>query len=299
MKEDNFLLGQISDKISQCENKYIVTATGFLDAHQQSLARQYCRKHSVAVFEAAEEPGIFETLSEKEKGFSGDFASKDGVFDGMNFSTGESFEFMDFPPVRTLFYGGYEDAERVVLINLPDYARLADNNPLTVIRASKAEGGRALTHRDYLGSLVGLGIKRKLLGDILVRENGADIIVLSDIAEFILSNYCKAGRTALSLSQHHIRELIVPEIKRTRITDTVASLRLDSVTASAFGLARGKAAEAIGRGIVLVNHLEVTKPDFQVKEGDKITLRGKGKACLIEIGGRSRKDRVYITIERY
>lgn len=299
MKEDNFLLGQISDKISQCENKYIVTATGFLDAHQQSLARQYCRKHFVTVYEVADEPGIFKKPSEKEKAFTGDFALKDGAFDGMNFGTGESFEFMDFPPVRTLFYGGYEDAERVVLINLPDYARLADNNPLTVIRACKAEGSRDLTHRDYLGSLVGLGIKRELLGDILVREDGADIIVLSDIAEFILSNYCKAGRTALSLSQHHISELIVPKIKRTRITDTVASLRLDSVTASAFGLARGKAAEAIGRGIVFVNHLEVTKPDFQVKEGDKITLRGKGKACLTEIGGRSRKDRVYITIERY
>ncbi len=299
MKEDNFLLGQISDKISQCENKYIVTATGFLDAHQQSLARQYCRKHFVPVYEAADEPGIFEKPSEKEKDFAGDFASEEGAFDGMNFGTGESFGFMDFPPVRTLFYGGYEDAERVILINLPDYARLADNNPLTVIRACKAEGGRELTHRDYLGSLVGLGIKRELLGDILVREDGADIIVLSDIAEFILSNYCKAGRTALSLSQHHISELIVPKVKRTRITDTVASLRLDSVTASAFGLARGKAAEAIGGGIVFVNHLEVTKPDFQVKEGDKITLRGKGKACLTEIGGRSRKDRVYITIERY
>lgn len=299
MKEDNFLLGQISDRISRCENKYIVTATGFLDVRQQSLARQYCRTHSVTVYEAADEPGLFRNPSEKEKSFTGDAFSEDGAFAGMNYGTEESFEFMDFPPVRTLFYGGYEDAERVILINLPDYARLADENPLTVIRACKAEGSRQLTHRDYLGSLVGLGIKRELLGDILVREDGADIIVLSDIAEFILSNYCKAGRTGLSLSQHHISELIVPEAERTRITDTVASLRLDSVAASAFGLARAKAAEAIGRGLVFVNHVEVTKPDFQVKEGDKITLRGRGKACLTEIGGRSRKDRVYITIERY
>ena len=112
-------------------------------------------------------------------------------------------------------------------------------------------------------------------------------------------NYYKAGRTNLSLSQHTISELIVPQQKRTTITDTVASLRLDSVIASAFGLSRGKAAEAIGRGIVFVNHVEVTKPDFQVSEGDKLTLRGKGKACLLEVGGRSRKDRQYITIEKY
>ncbi len=261
MKEDNFLLGQIADKIAQCENKYIVTATGFLDSHQQSLARIYCRKNFIPVFE------------EEGQG--------------------------DPPPVRTVFYGGYEEAERVILINLPDYADLAAEGPLAVIRAVKAEGSRELTHRDYLGSLIGLGIKREMIGDILVREDGADIICLSEIADFILANYYKAGRTNLSLTRHPIEELIVPEAKRTRITDTVASLRLDSVVSSAFGLSRGKAAEAIGRGLVFVNHVEAVKADFQVKEGDKITLRGKGKACLLEVGGRSRKDRQYITIERY
>ncbi|WP_419025605.1 RNA-binding protein [Emergencia sp.] len=262
MKEDHFLLGQIEDKITQCENKYIATHTGFLDSHQQSLARIYCRKAHIPTFDA--EP-------------QGDA----------------------LPPTRSIFYGGHEEAERVILINLPDYAKLSDYDPLTVIRAAKAEGGRELTHRDYLGSLAALGIKRELLGDILVREDGADIIVLTDIADFILMNYYKAGRTNLSLSQHPVSELIVPPLKRTTMTDTVASLRLDSVMASAFGLSRGKAAEAIGRGLVFVNHVEVIKPDFQVSEGDKLTLRGKGKACLIEVGGRSRKDRQYITIERY
>lgn len=262
MKEDNFLLGQIEDKITQCENKYIVTHTGFLDSHQQSLARIYCRKARVPIF---------------EEELAGD----------------------SLPPTRSIFYGGYEEAERVILISLPDYAKLSDYNPLTVIRATKAEGSRELTHRDYLGSLVGLGIKRELLGDILVREDGADIIALADIADFILMNYYKAGRTNLSLTQQPIGELVVPQQKRAIVTDTVASLRLDSVVASAFGLSRGKAAEAVGRGIVFVNHVEVTKADFSVSEGDKIVVRGKGKACLTEIGGKSRKDRQYITIEKY
>ena len=100
MKEDNFLLGQIEDKITQCENKYIVTHTGFLDSHQQSLARVYCRKAHIPVFD--EEPAH-----------------------------------ENFPPTRSIFYGGYEDAERVVLISLPDYAALEDYDPLTVIRAVK------------------------------------------------------------------------------------------------------------------------------------------------------------------
>ncbi len=265
MKEDSFFLGQLEDKITQSENKYITTYTNFMDGHQQSLARIYCRKNFVTVME--------EDLPAEEMG--------------------------NLPPTRSIFYGGYPDAERVILVNLPDYTFLENENPLTIIRAVKAEGSRELTHRDYLGSLVGLGIKRELLGDILVRPDGADIIVMEDITDFIMMNYYKAGRTNLSLSQHPMEELIIPPRKTQSITDTVASLRLDSVTASAFGLSRGKASEAITRGIVFVNHMETTKPDFQVGEGDKITLRGKGKACLIEIGGKSRKDRQYIKIERY
>jgi len=278
MKEDNFFLGQLADKIAQCENKYITTYTNFMDTHQQSIARIYCKKNFIPVLD--EDP-----------------ASKGS--DASDWSSAGVSGFGHLPPTRSVFYGGYKDAERVILINMPDYTTLEEENPLTVIRAIKAEGSRELTHRDYLGSLVGLGIKRELLGDILVREDGADIIVMSDIADFIMMHYGKAGRTNLSLTKMEIKDLIVPEQKKTVITDTVASLRLDCVAASAFGLSRGKASEAITRGIVFVNHMEVTKPDYQLSEGDKITLRGKGKAVLSEIGGKSRKDRQYIKIERY
>ncbi len=263
MKEDHFFLAQIEDKIAQSENRYIVTRTGFMDAHQQSLARQYCRKHHIPVTEAS--------LADRP----------------------------DRMPVRTVFYGGYEDAERVILINLPEYADLETEDPLAVIRAEKKEGSRELTHRDYLGSLTGLGIKRDLIGDILVRGDGADIIVLNEIADFLLTHYAKAGRTALSLAPVGIEELIVPERQLQRITDTVSSLRLDCIVASAFGLSRKKAAEAIARGIVFVDHVEAAKPDAQVEEGSSIVLRGKGKARLAEVGGRSRKDRQYIAIEKY
>jgi len=265
MKEERFFLGQLADRISQCENKYIVTYTNFMDSHQQSIARSYCRKNFIPVLEEDLLPEVVDSI----------------------------------PATRSVFYGGYKDAERVILISLPDYAFLQQENPLTVVRAIKAEGSRELTHRDYLGSLIGLGIKRELIGDILVRSDGADMIVMKDIAEFILMHYHKAGRVSLQLTRHPMEELIVPERKVEVITDTVASLRLDSVTASAFGLSRGKAGEAIARGLVFVNHMENTKTDFQVDEGDRITLRGKGKACLIEIGGKSRKDRQYIKIERY
>lgn len=267
MKEDNFLLGQIEDKINRANQKYVVTQTGFLDAHQQSLCREYCRKQHIPVLDEEEEKKALQAGT--------------------------------LPMVRTCFYGGYAEAERVILMNLPDYAFLQDQNPLTVIRAEKAPGAKPLTHRDYLGSLLGLGIKRERIGDILVREDGADIIVLSEIADFILTHYGKAGCVSLNLTQRPIDDLIVPKAERKPVKDTVASLRLDNIIASAFGLSRGKAAEAIGRGLVFVNHVETTKPDFLLKEGDNLTLRGKGKACLTEVGGKSRKDRLYITLEKY
>ncbi len=267
MKEDNFFLGQIEDKIAQCENKFIATHTGFMDLHQQSLARVFCKKNFVQVFTQKQEE-VPEMAEER-------------------------------PALRTLFYGGYEQAERVILLNLPGYADLKNENPLVIVRAKVSEKSKSLTHRDYLGSLIGLGMKREMIGDILVRDDGADIIVLAEIADFILQNYCKAGRVSLSLEKLDISKLIVPEAKVREITDTVASLRLDSIVASGFSLSRGKAAEAITRGIVFVNNMETVKPDFQLKEGDKISLRGKGKVCLREVGGKSRKDRQYIAIEKY
>jgi len=199
---------------------------------------------------------------------------------------------------RCVFWGGYEDAERTVAMFLPDYADESDC-PLSVIRIKTPPGGRKLTHRDYLGSLMGLGLKREMIGDILTVENGADVIILEDIEEFLLLNYSKAGRTTLQLEAVSLEELHVPEHRSVMVKDTVASLRLDNVVASAFSLSRAKAADAIRAGIVFVNSIQSEKPDMQVDEGAKLVLRGKGKAYLREVGGRTRKDRIFIAIERF
>ena len=200
--------------------------------------------------------------------------------------------------IRCVFWGGYEDAERTVAMFLPDYAQKSDC-PLSVIRINTPPGGRKLTHRDYLGSLTGLGLEREMIGDILTVENGADVIILEDIEEFLLLNYSKAGRTSLLLEAVPLEELHVPEHRTVMIKDTVASLRLDNVIASAFSLPRTKAADAIRSGIVFVNNIQSEKPDMQIDEGAKLVLRGKGKAYLREVGGRTRKDRIFIAIERF
>lgn len=207
-----------------------------------------------------------------------------------------------YPDVRKLFRGGYADAERTVLICLPPYVEDADkaeDELMTVLRASVREGGRPLRHGDYLGSLTALGLDRGKTGDILVRGDGADIIVLQSVAEFLMANYARAGRSYLSLEQHPLSELIVPEQRRQVRRDTVASLRLDSIVSAAFGLPRSRAQEAIRQGLVFVNSMEVLKPDRPAEEGDRIVLRGSGRILLTEAGGRSRKDRLYISYEKY
>lgn len=200
--------------------------------------------------------------------------------------------------LRWRFYGGYEDAERTVAVFLPDYAELADNDPLALLRIT-SDGRGALTHRDYLGSLMGLGIKREMIGDILVREKGADIVIMKDMGDFLLYHYGKAGRTSLKAELASIDQVIVSENRVEEKRDTVASLRLDNLVSSAFSLSRGKAAEAIEGGLVFVNGMQSVKTDRQMKEGDKLVLRGKGKVLLKEVGGVTKKDRTYIVFDKY
>ncbi len=206
------------------------------------------------------------------------------------------------------FYGGYEDAERTLAVFRPEYveedmaafySKNKEDDPICWLRIEVPKGSGKLSHRDYLGSLTGLGLKREKIGDILVREDGADVAVMREIADFLTLNYEKAGRANLKvkLAEKGDFELQKPQIKV--ITDTVASLRLDSVLSSAFGLSRAKAAEAVKRGIVFVNSMQIEKVDYMVNEGDRLVIRRMGKARLAEIGGKSRKDRIYIKIERY
>jgi RNA-binding protein YlmH len=211
--------------------------------------------------------------------------------------------------VRTFMYGGYDEAERRMLVCVPRDLPVSDGEAveglLRVLRVKLPAISRELSHRDYLGSLLALGIDREVTGDILVRPRdeksggGADIIVEESVAQFIEMHYDKAGRTNLNVEILPVDRLDTGEQNIVQKHDTVASLRLDNIVSSAFALSRAKAAEAIRRGIVSVNSMESLKVDQEISEGDKIVLRGKGKAVLAEAGGRSRKDRIIVTFNLY
>ena len=205
--------------------------------------------------------------------------------------------------VRTIMYGGYEEAERRMLVCIPRDLPVSDEEAveglISVLRVKLPAISRELSHRDYLGSLLGLGIERRLTGDILVRPDGADVLIVPSIAEFLVNELHRIGSVEVKTETVSLNELAVPEARFEYIRDSLSSVRLDSVVSSAFRLSRGKAAEAIRRGLVSVDHAECIKPDAAVQEGSSIVLKGKGKAILEETGGESRKGRIRIVIKRF
>ena len=203
---------------------------------------------------------------------------------------------------RCLFHGGFEGAERTVCVFLPDWQEAEDWDPqeeLSAIEAAYPPTGADLTHRDLLGGLMGIGLTRERVGDILVGGAAAQIVCLKEAAPIILSQFDQAGRYRLKLREIELAELAPAPAEVKLIHDTVAALRLDAVLASGFSLARGKAADAVTGGRVSLNHRECVKPDRPVEEGDVLTCRGLGKCVLKTVGGQSRKGRIIIEIERY
>ncbi|MBR3555918.1 MAG: RNA-binding protein [Oscillospiraceae bacterium] len=202
---------------------------------------------------------------------------------------------------EAVFWGGYPEAERTVLIFPAEWQEPEDvvqsgTGPVAVLRASfRAE--ESLSHRDFLGALMGLGIERDLVGDIIPRPGSCDIVLLREIIPYVLQNLTSAGRASLSLSE--IPEAEAREAEFRILRDTVASLRLDAIVGCGFGLAREKAAAAIRAGKVAVGGMECLKPDKLVDAGNRISLRGLGKMELSEVGGLSRKGRIQIVVKRY
>lgn len=197
---------------------------------------------------------------------------------------------------ETVFWGGYADAERACCLFFPDYLtaeQAAENGPVALLRAEKS-GNDTLTHRDYLGALMGLGLERACIGDILVHDGGAEILVLEEVADFLLLHFDKAGRKRLTLSRCPLQEICIPQVEEREGEGSVASLRLDCVLALIFSLSRGQAQEAVARGLVFVNQAPCERPDKELDAADRITLRGKGRARIVEIGGTSRKGRRFI-----
>ena len=199
-------------------------------------------------------------------------------------------------------FGGFEGAERQMLVYLPDYlekdALYEEDSPLVCLRATFFDGDTP-SHRDFLGALMGEGIARETVGDICVGKGQCDFFVTAEIAPYILQNFIGAGRTKVHLERIPLSEVSVPEPETKEIKDTVASVRLDSVISSGFRIGRSAATQYVNAGKVAIDGLPCEKPDKTVEEGAKISVRGLGKIKLRSINGQTKKGRISIIIDRY
>ena len=200
-----------------------------------------------------------------------------------------------------VLWGGYDGAERAVLLFLPDWMDPSDAgtySPIRCLRAAFREGEN-LTHRDFLGSLMALGLTREKIGDILVEKGGCQVLLDPSMTDFLLQNWDSAGREKLTVTPLPLSALAVPHAAVKEIKDTVSSLRLDNVLAAGFSLSRGRAAEAVEKGAAQVNWTVCQKPDKPVAAGDTITCRGLGKCVLDSVGGPTKKGRLPVVIRRF
>lgn len=199
-------------------------------------------------------------------------------------------------------FGGYPDAERKMLVFLPDYldedALYGEDSPIVCLRATFYEGDTP-THRDFLGALMGAGIARETVGDICVGKGSCDFFVTAEIAPYIQQNSPSAGRTKLRISPISFAEVAVPEPEVKEIKDTLASLRLDSVISAGFRVGRSAAAGYVTAGKAAIDGLPCEKPDKTVAEGAKISVRGLGKIALAKVSGQTKKGRISVIIYRY
>ena len=199
-------------------------------------------------------------------------------------------------------FGGYPDAERQMLCYLPEYleeSTLMDaDSPVVCLRATYYEGD-TLSHRDFLGALMGAGIAREAVGDICVGTGSCDFFVSREITPYLLSSFDCAGGTRFRLKEIPLCEANIPQPEAKEIRDTLASLRLDAVISSGFRIGRGPASDYVNAGRAAINGLPCTKSDKAVAEGDSISIRGLGKIRLVQVNGQTKKGRISVVIHRY
>lgn len=196
-------------------------------------------------------------------------------------------------------YGGYDSAERLKMGFFSQYIEPNFSEfPITPIEIKyNGKFSSALSHRDFLGSVLGLGITREKVGDIVLIEDGAVVFVDSDIADYIVFNLEKVKRTKVScnvLENYKPSSATMVEKKF-----TVASLRLDAVLSHSFNISRGKAAELIKGEKAYLNWKNEVSTSKTVAENDIITLRGYGRIKIIEVIGTTKKDRILLNIGIY
>lgn len=201
---------------------------------------------------------------------------------------------------RYLFCGGFDQAERKRLVLFPEYSEPSCN--LAGIRLFRFEGRLdyvSVTHRDFLGAVMGLGLRREKFGDLMVTATGFVLFVEEELADYLLQNELRVKHVPLKAVELKLSEFEPPKQETKELHIMVASMRLDTILAHGLNLSRTKAMELIQGGKVRVNHSEVADNDFICGQGDIISCRGKGRLRVGEQSGETRKGKIKVCLIKY
>jgi RNA-binding protein YlmH len=197
-------------------------------------------------------------------------------------------------------FGGYDNSDYKMIAMYPEYLTKEDIEfPISLLHIKSTNKNYEPSHRDVLGSVMGLGIKRDIVGDIVIVDKLIQIFVISSMESYICANLEKISRNNCEITSVSLEKFENIEESYTIISDTVKSLRLDNILASGFNLSRSDSLKMIKSSKVKVNHLLVESASKNAKVGDLISCRGSGRIVLSEIGTLTKKERIKIILHKY
>lgn len=194
-------------------------------------------------------------------------------------------------------YGGYEEASRKILGIFPPYWEEEESFPITALSIKYREADK-LSHRDFLGAFMSKQIKRDRLGDIIIESGRAVAFVHDSVKDTLIFEISKIGSVGVRITEDK-DPVINAEKNFIEKSGTVSSLRLDSIVGMAAGISREKSAMLIKGGNVSVMYSVETSASRQLSERDIFSVRGYGKFILHSVNGRTKKDRIHVTIKKY
>ena len=193
--------------------------------------------------------------------------------------------------------GVFKEAERNRLVIKPEFSEaILDSEYVSLLEIKYNQKFAQLSHRDALGALLSLGVKRNKLGDIIVFDGGFQVAVDKTLETYFLNSVEKIGRAGVTVKSLSLSDAIIGEKQYKSVTGTVKSIRLDSIIALAYNLSRSEAQGLIEGGMVKVNHMINTHVTYGPKEKDLLSVRGHGRFIVGEILGTTKKDRIRINL---
>lgn len=197
-------------------------------------------------------------------------------------------------------FGGYEQAERQMAAFIPDALSYVWEYPIRTVMLAPLHRKFAedLTHRDVLGALIHLGVKREMLGDLLLLENGIYVFCADAVADYLSDNCTRIRHTSVAAKQISMQEFHY-EPKRIEKEGIVSSFRLDTILADICKLSRAAAQKLISEGNAFINAKKILQNDYPCQEGDILSVRHYGKFQIQSAGQKTKKGRIKYRYDIY